>query len=78
MNIKGIKRRRGAHELYAFACREELESLVNRMDALDENTEAMEYLRLGCGVREKDQIWRGRLLQMRHSGDFQTQELLGP
>lgn len=64
---------------------------MNRMDALDEwlghasghgnrcprHTEVAEYLRLGRGLRDGDQLWRGRLLQMRHSEDFQTQELLG-
>ncbi|CAK9087946.1 unnamed protein product [Durusdinium trenchii] len=56
--------------------RQKLETILSRIDELAETTaEPHEYLRLGGELRDADSVWRGNLLHMRHSADFQTQEL---
>lgn len=54
-----------------------MERIVSRVDEMvDEGIEdPQEHLSLGQEMREADGKWRGSLLRMRHSDDFQTAEL---
>ncbi|CAE7398519.1 NLRC3, partial [Symbiodinium microadriaticum] len=57
--------------------RSKMEDIVIRIDRLAEVEDASseDHLVLGREIRDADAVWRGNLMQMRHSEDFQTQEL---
>ncbi|CAE7042308.1 NLRC3 [Symbiodinium natans] len=57
--------------------RTQMEDIVMRIDRLAEVEDATlaDHLALGREIRDADAVWRGNLMQMRHSEDFQTQEL---